>query len=289
VIPLGDARGGIAECLSALGRQAEAGTEILVVARPGAAAAQAIEHAFPWARVVRGPARSGAGELRAAGLAQARGEIVAFTDPCCRVGDGWMARVCAQPWERYAAVGGVVLPHGLDGAADWAAFLADYGWFLPPVPSGEVGNLPGNNVAFRRQALERAGLVGEPELWKVFALKRLSAQGERFWSDRDLRVYHQRSGSTLEHARRSYVQGRCYGGQRARDTVWGERLVRAATCPALPLVLTARVVQAVRGKPGFRAALWRSLPLLVALQTAWAWGELHGYMVGPGRACSQAT
>lgn len=256
----------------------DAGAEVIVAARAGMADADAVERAYPWVRVVRGRRRSGVGELRARGLALARGGVVAFTDPCCRVGAGWIDGLRAQPWATHAAAGGAVLPSGLEGPADWAAFLADYGWFLPPSPAGQVTNLPGNNVAFRRAALEQAGLLREAEFWKVFALWRLSTQGERFWSDPGLVVYHQRSAPLIEHVRRSYMNGRCFGGRRARALRWGERLARAVTCPVLPPLLTARVIRAISGKAGGRPALWRVLPLIVALQTAWTYGELRGYL-----------
>lgn len=287
IIPLGDAAERVADCLRAIEGQVDAGTEVIVAARAGRACADAVEHAHPWVRVVRGRTRGGVGELRATGLAHVRGEIVAFTDPCCRVSAGWVAGLRAQPWAAYAAVGGAVLPTGPMGPADWAAFLADYGWFLPPVRTGEVRNLPGNNVAFRRAALERAGLVGEAEFWKVHALERLSRQGERCWSDPDLLVHHQRSVPAREHIRRSYLNGRCFGGQRSRSLPWAERLARAVTGPALPLVLTARVVRAIEGKPGDRPVLWRTLPLIAVLQLAWSWGEVRGYLQGSGGACAR--
>jgi hypothetical protein len=158
---------------------------------------------------------------------------------------------------------------------------------VPPQPRGEVAILPGNNVGFRRDALVRAGLVGEREFWKTFALWRLAALGERFWVDPDLVVLHQRSTHTASFAYHRYLNGRCFGANRVAGQSWKQRLKWAAICPGLPFLLTARLVGAVQGHPRYRRALWQSLPVGLLFHAAWAMGEFDGYLRGRGDACSR--
>ena len=294
VIAARDAAEQIVPCLAALEAQARTDVEVLVADASRDGTAEVVERAFPWARLVRGDVGSGLAELRAAGLARARGRIVAFTDVYCRVSPDWVARLLGQPWATCAAVGGVVVPERRTRPAEWAAFLCEYAPHLPPAPAGGTTLLPGNNVAFRRDALERAGLVGGRQFWKVFALWRLASLGERFRADPGLVVHHYRPTPAPEFAHQRYLHGRCFGANRVRQERparrrWVRRLARAASCPAVPLLLTARLVAAVHGNRRYRRALWRSLPYAVLFNVAWGWGELDGYLRGAGDACARLT
>jgi glycosyltransferase involved in cell wall biosynthesis len=277
----------LAACLDALAPQVNDEVEVLVVDASRNSSRQPVERTSGSVHILRAPVGCGLAQLRAAGLAHSAGTVVAFTDACCRVDAGWVERLRGQPWHTYAVVGGAVLPAPEPGLADWAAFLVEYGPYLPPRPAGEASQLPGNNVAFRRDALERAGLVGAPEFWKAFALPRLAAQGACGWFDPDLVVHHYRSAPAREWATLRYLHGRCFGANRAAASRRRWRLARAAMSPLVPFVLTARLVRTVQSKPAGRRHLWRSLPVLLAFHIAWAWGELDGYLRGRGDACAR--
>lgn len=288
VIAARNAVGSIVPCVVALEAQAQPDMEVLVADASEDGTAELMTRRFPWVRLVRCPTGSSLAELRAAALAASEGEIVAFTDVYCRVEADWVQRLSQEPWQSYAAAGGVVAPAPRTRLTDWAAFLCEYAPHLPAslsLPAGPATLLPGNNIAFRRDALVRAQLVGEREFWKVFALWRLAALGERFWVDPGLVVRHDRSTPTSEFAYHRYLHGRCFGANRTATRPWVYKLARAATCPAVPLLLTARLVHAVHGHRTFRRVLWQSLPFSVLFHVAWGWGELEGYLRGPGEAC----
>src|SRR2546427_491189 len=61
----------------------------------------------------------------------------------------------------------------------------------------------------------------------------------------------------------------------------GVRFLRAVSSPALPLLLLYRRLRAPFGKGRHRAELLLSVPFLAAFVTAWAAGELVGYLMGP--------
>ncbi|HEX8968679.1 MAG TPA: glycosyltransferase [Chloroflexota bacterium] len=289
VIASRDTRLDTAACLSTLAAQVDASAEVLVVCGSQDGTAEMVERDFAWARVVRCPPGTGLGELRARGLAMATGDPIVFLDVYCRVGPGWLKRWRDEPWAHYAAVGGLVEPRARASLGEWAAFLSEYGGYLPPLAAGETDHLLGNNVGFRRDALEQAGVMGVPQFWKTFAVWALAAHGERCWTDPRQVVGHVRSVTSGDFTIGRYWHGRCFGANRSDHTSWRTRLVRAATCPALPVLLTARLVRDVHPNRAYRRLLWQSLPFVLLYHAAWALGELDGYVRGPGPACSRLT
>jgi GT2 family glycosyltransferase len=149
-----------------------------------------------------------------------------------------------------------------------------------------VSILLGNNVGFRRDALEAAGVVEAPEFWKTFAVWRLREHGYRCWMDPKLVVTHDRATPTGEFTRNRYLNGRCFAGNRAAADPLRRRVLRAATCPLLPLIFAARQFWALRGHADYRAHWVRSLPAGLLFHAAWAVGEFDGYLRGSGNACA---
>ena len=127
------------------------------------------------------------------GIAAARGEIIVTTDDDVRVTPGWL-NAAARGLEAHGAgyVGGPVLPiwRGLRpswlpnrSGRHWAVIaLLDYG----PTPKEFGARVPlGVNMAFRRSALERAGLL-DPETGRKAGT--LLGQEVREWCIRARRV-----------------------------------------------------------------------------------------------------
>jgi hypothetical protein len=76
------------------------------------------------------------------------------------------------------------------------------------------------------------------------------------------------------------VWGRSYGGTRVRGLPLSRRLMYAAVCPALPLLLMSRVVRIAWCRDNFWTGCMSVLPIVMLLSTMWSYGEMVGYLSG---------
>lgn len=163
VVPTRDRPEALARCLVALERAAPpaGGFEVVVVddgsRRPPRESVAAVT-AVPVTLVER--AAGGPAAARNAGVAVARGDVVAFTDDDCAPEPEWLRRVVARLDEagRSAAAGGPVvnaLPANPWAAATAAVFAA----VLEPATDGAggAGLLLTANLALPREAFDAAG------------------------------------------------------------------------------------------------------------------------------------
>jgi hypothetical protein len=82
-----------------------------------------------------------------------------------------------------------------------------------------------------------------------------------------------------------FDHGRCFAGMRDVRWSWPERLLRAATAPLLPFVMSWRWGRVIWAKRRNRGKLIATLPLQLLLFGVWAAGESCGYLRGTGRSC----
>lgn len=104
-----------------------------------------------------------------------------------------------------------------------------------------------------------------------------------------------RRGQRLLHYRKSFRlvpyllhrfhNGRCFAGMRLRELSRLRRACSVAAAPALPIVLTARMLRKTLGKRRHLAELALSFPISLLAVLSWALGELCGYLAGPGVSC----
>jgi glycosyltransferase involved in cell wall biosynthesis len=147
VVPAHNAAETIPALFAALDRQTFSGDWEVIVADDSSSDGTA-ELAEAWgARVVRTEAQSGPAGARNAGLAAARGPLVAFTDADCEPTPGWLAEIVSALDAADIATGPVLPTPGVP-RGPWARTL----FIREESPLYETANL-----AVRRELAERVG------------------------------------------------------------------------------------------------------------------------------------
>lgn len=154
----------IVPALNSLRTQSHLPSEVIVVVDRNDSLKHRLETAFPDLRVVVNTHQRGLSGGRNTGIQCSRGDIVAFLDDDARAHDGWLAALLtAYADESVVGVGGPVLPEW-DGVQRPSWFPEEFLWVVGcsytglPVRTGEVRNLIGTNMSFRRTTLDRVGL-----------------------------------------------------------------------------------------------------------------------------------
>jgi hypothetical protein len=288
----------ILRCLETLAcQEGMANVEILIPYDERSSGIPDLQGQFPTIRFLPVHGHCTYAQLRALGVREARGTIVALTEDHCIPERFWCARILEAHKGSHAAVGGVVEKQVPDTALNWALYLSDYGRYMSPMAEGTVDELTDCNVSYKRSALEVIADVWRNEFHEPIVHGALQARSKSLWLSPRIVVRQQRSLCLGEAIRDRYLFGRLFGSGRiikrqgvkneeqSIGSAWIRRLIYMGGAVFLPLLLVGRVAGHVLRKRRYGAAFVRGLPALVLLNTAWAWGEFVGYVTGRPAAC----
>lgn len=234
------------------------------------------------------------GEMRAEGVRQARGEMVAFMEEHCMALSGWLAAIMAAGKGPWAGVGGEV-HNALPGAGiSDAVWLMNYpARWRPPARYGPSKSLPGQNSAYKREVL--LALDSDlPSLLQseILLMWKLVEQGYEIGIDPAIKFRHINETSLRQLGRGYYWMHRSFGHARAQSYrwSWATRLARVLATPLLPWVRLMRYTRlALRDRPDDLRIICRHAPALVIAQYFSALGMAVGYLLGPGDSARQFT
>jgi len=271
----------VLEILDALPGRGSSDVEILVVARQPLP--PDLRPRFPAVRTLELPGNTSLPTLRARGLREARGDVVAILGEHLRPGPGWLAAVLRV--DGGSAAGGPVVAGTLRGAAAWAFFLLEYAAFIPP--ASEPPRLAGSNCVYGRRALDQL-----PPLPEVAFDEELHASlrraGAPFVHEPGLLMRCEKSISVRHFLAQRFHCGRVSAAARARPWPGWKRMAFAALTPLLPLVLLGRLFITLARKRRHGGAVVRAFPLIAVALVCGAWGEAVGCLAGPGRSGERA-
>jgi hypothetical protein len=236
-------------------------------------------------RIVTGSrAAEGIPRLRHKGVTAAAGELIAIVEDHVDVADDWAATifdVMADP--SVSAVGGRVEP-GQSGWINGGIFLADYARYVGPVPEGDHADLPGNNIAYRREALLTHADALAAGKWESWVNDELASDGHRLISTNRMVVHHCKRFALKEFLHLRWHFGRSYAGMRLDELSPAQRFVHFAGSGLLPVLLTLRASKILANRHVPKATLLKSWPVIALVMTVGAAGECTGYLLGPGRS-----
>jgi hypothetical protein len=279
----------LAGCLDALGMQREAPPSEVIVPYPaGLPGMDAMRTRFPGVRFIpcddlktytgRGGSREHHDELRARGLAAARGEIVGLIEDHARPGPEWVRAMAGAHRESYAGVGGA-MDNSVDRALNWAVYYCDFGRYQNPLPPGPVFNVSDANVSYKRAALQSVHSVWIDSYHEARVNGALFANGGSLGTQPEAVVYQHRQGLRVGSAlKERFVWGYSFAAGRARSIPLRNRLIYTLVSPILPGLLSYRMARDVIRRKSSLLCFVRALPYIVPLTVSWSCGEMCGYL-----------
>jgi glycosyltransferase involved in cell wall biosynthesis len=283
VVPSVNGRQDLIGCLAALERQRDdVDVEILVADRCGPELCAEVRRIYPNVRILEASAGTTIPDLRAMAIAAARGRALAVIEDHVIVPPGWAKALLAELGGQQIVVGGAIENAATERLVDWAAFLCEYSHCITPLPDGPSDWLPGNNVVYPRELLDRYRNVLGGGRWENHLHDAMRRDGVALMFRPRITVGHKKHYTVGEYVSQRYLYARSYAGARVADAPLAKRLAYGAAAAALPPLLFYRTVTRIVAKRRHRAELVRSLPLLAVFVVSWALGEMVGYVAGPG-------
>jgi hypothetical protein len=219
-------------------------------------------------------------ELRAQGLALARGSIVALIEDHGVAAADWSKQIVQAHRNPAAAFGGAI-ENGIDKPLNWAVFFCDFLRYQNPLSAGESELASDANVSYKRDALVLIRPVWTQIFHEWSVNQALRTRGERVHLAPGIVVHQHRQGLTLRSAlAERFVWGRSYAGTRTKLAGSAKRMFWLAFSPALPVLMLLRMLAMAIRK---RRTAWlfvKTLPLTSLLIVSWCCGEFAGYATG---------
>jgi hypothetical protein len=228
------------------------------------------------------PATSAGGEhelfdrRRAAGLAAARGDLVAIVEDRGAPRRDW-ARTAVQLHAKlpHAVIGGAIDPVPSD-VLGWAVHVCDYTRYSSPFESGARDWVSDVNVVYKRRAIEQTRTLWKTRYQEPVVHWALQQQGEILFLSNELIVEHQRSPAPLgQLLGERFHWGRLFGAIRGRHLGAATRIVLSVAGPLIPFLVFARHGRAQMAKGRARQFV-RAAPAILLLLVVWSAGEVSG-------------
>jgi hypothetical protein len=215
------------------------------------------------------------------GVGQSQGEIVAIIEEHCVASLNWLQNIVSSFRSTDAAIGGPILDDDYKRLRDWVVYFSEYHNFLPPWPDAKRYMLNGANIAYNRQMLLQHEEVLGSGYWEVVLHPLLAKDGD-FRSVSEMRVHHTGPFDYGYYLNQRYLLSRVWGGTQREKVSGGKRVIYLILGPLLPLLLLARMTIKVFQSGHRLGRFIASIPLLIPVTIAYAWGEWLGYLVGIG-------
>lgn len=269
---------------------ARAQLELVIVAPSEAAVEDRAAHeldGFRQVTIVPVGAIDNVDRAAAPGILRASAPVVALLEDHAYPDPTWAEALIEAHEGPWTVVGSTVLNANPGSMLSWTNMLIAYGPWTEPNEGGEVENLPGHNTSYKRAPLAAYGEALQEALGRSGTLlDDLKAEGHRFYTEPEARVYHANPSRLASTADLRFSAGRLYGAKRAEQNDWtaAQRAAYIAGGPLIPLVRFKRLREELFGggrRSHLAPRVFPALLLGLALDGA---GQMAGYAFGPGQA-----
>ncbi|HET6566588.1 MAG TPA: glycosyltransferase [Rhodothermales bacterium] len=266
-------------CLFSLEKQAAPdNVEVVVVSNYDAGEVLA---RFSSARYIAAPKGTMVPMLRTLGIRASHGDVVALSEDNVVFDPAWSEALIQAHAAGHRVVGGAVENLSLK-PLDWAVYLYEYGRYMPPNDSGRTATLAGNNVSYARPVLAETEDLYRDGFFEAFLHPELQRRGFELYLEPAAIVYHTKRHRMVDVLWQCFHHGRGYAGMRVASRKPLLRFAMGLGALALPVLLPGRIAAGTLRKKRHTADLYRALPHLTLFMSAWAFGELLGYVAGAG-------
>lgn len=242
-----------------------------------------------WQWVILPEVRS-CGEAGEAAVRAARAPYVTYAEEHTSFAATWAERLIEAHAQGYDAVGFVMENANPATLTSWAHLYGQFGPAVAPATSGKKDFLAGHHTSYRRQFLlaydNRLSDVLENEAVLFLDLR---AHGRPMFLAGNAVSWHVNISRLRVLVYMELVGQRSFAATRAKvgGWLWWKRALYAASTPLVPWLRLRRILADLR-RTGRDESLLPALlaPLSLALLVG-AWGEMVGYLFGPGHSAKQ--
>jgi hypothetical protein len=273
------------QCLDSLcGQARDAAAEILVVraGEPQGPEWDILRRRFVECVWVFAPSGSTVPRLRQVGMSAAKADILGLLEDDCVVDGGWCQAVHEAHRGPWAAVGGAVEPGPYRRSRDWAVYLYEYARFMLPFEPGPAEDLPGNNVSYKREALQGIANPDPDGFYDVSVHQEWRRLGWGLLRTPTLVVENRNFWPLSYLTAAAFHHGRGFAAKQRAALPPAQRVVRALLAPFLPVLQVYRLARLTLARRRLVGRLVRALPATLVFSGSWAAGECLGYLTGPG-------
>ena len=282
-------RHSIERCLASLKRQQTNHLFEVILIDSSTDGTDAVALRFPFVRVQHFAERKYPGDARNAGMALARGGIIAFLDADCFVESNWIEAVVRAHQSSYLAVGSAVINGSPESLVAWAYYFCEFNLWLPRAEKCEIAEMAACGLSIKRHAFKQYGPFIEGTYSSDTAFHwRLARDGHKVIFIPSICVAHTvryRLGEFLPH---TVMHRRGFARVVAREKAFSmpKRFAAAmGTAFLTPLLVPIIAWRVARAERLLRPFLLASPIVLLGL-LARAWGEFLGFATAKGRGGS---
>lgn len=211
-----------------------------------------------------------------AGIASARGRVVALTTTQFRVGREWAKELLSALENRgLAGVGGRMVVKTTATLLTRAAFLIRYSEHMGNDAADMPRDIAGDNAAYVRNTIVTDYPSVAAGFWEVDTHRIMRSKGRLFGRAPAAVAEFDPAFSLSQMITNRFVHGGHFGSYRVNALGW-PRWRAVAVTPLVPFVLMARIAGRVGRSSGGFIAMAAATPYMIVLLVAWAAGEAHG-------------